>query len=159
MGGFVILGDGRAWVVAAWEYDALIDGVTEWLPETFEGRVLAVWLLEQRCNVRGSGDGHVDLRELTPDNQELFLRAAQDAFLDGTRRGPIDWFDPTCFRGWHDQLRRFLRMARSVRFRRPPGELNDMIDVLPVSGKQAGPGWEDVTPPRGFRRVRLPQRY
>jgi hypothetical protein len=142
--GFIILSDGRAYAASNWSYDSTIDAIAEALPNTQEGRLLADWILNQRCTVQGMGLGSVDLRELTPRNQEVFLRAVEDAYRIQTGRGPVGWASPNAWPSWIGRFADLVKMIECIGKGEPPGQFNPhMMDVIPPREKKAGPGWDE----------------
>lgn len=144
MGGFIVLEDGRAYAANNWSYDAVIERIARALPETGAGRALAAWLMEQRCVVRGAGLGSVDLRELAPGDQRLFVEAFEKAIITTGEEGPVGWCDPAFYPGWLERFHDLIGMIASIRRGEPPTAFNPhMRDVIPPSGERAGPGWGD----------------
>jgi hypothetical protein len=144
MAGFIVLEDGRAYAANNWSYDAVVERIAWALPETAHGRALSDWLMDQRCVVKGAGLGSIDLRELTCDNQRLFIEAAQKAVVTAEEEGPEGWCDPQFYPGWLERFQDLIKIVESIRRGEPPAFLNPhMRDVIPPAGARAGPGWRD----------------
>lgn len=144
MGGFIVLSDGRAYAASNWGYDRTVEAIAEALPDTDEGRHLAAWLLDQRCSVRGMGLGNVDVRELTPQNRQLFLRAVEDAYQTQKGKGPAGWHSPDLWPSWIARFSDLVKMIACVENGEAPGDFNPhMKDVIPPTGDKSGPGWDE----------------
>jgi hypothetical protein len=144
MGAFIILEDGRGWIGANWAYDAIIQSIADELAQTNEGRALASWLLEQRCEVLGPGLGRVDVRELSTDSRCRFRDACRRS-LDRIRaRGPVGWSDPSFFPAWLVRFQHLIDMWASIDRGEPAGALNDLKGTIDPTGERHGPGWESV---------------
>jgi hypothetical protein len=147
MGGFIILNDGRAWAAANWAYDEAIRSIVEALPPTDDALALSGWLLGQTCEVRGSGLGSVDLRELTAENQALFSEAVRKATARIKPHGGWGWSDPSLFLAWKDRFDVLLKLIESIEKGEPASTLNPhMTAVIPPTGERAGPGRGEQEP-------------
>ena len=145
MAGFIVLPDGRAYAASNWGYDRVIGCIAQVVAEQDQGRALSEWLLEQRSMVRGSGLGSVDVRELTPSNRSLVLDAVWQAFERAAARGPAEWCEPSFFPSWLERFRDLVGMLESIDRGEPPQAFNPhMNDVIPPSGRRAGPGWGEA---------------
>jgi hypothetical protein len=145
MGGFLIIEDGRGICPTNWAFDGVIDAIAQELPATTNGNALREWLLSRRCKVVGVGCGSVDVRELTPSNQELFWKAAQSAFARSKIEGPRGWSDPSFFPKWLELFRNLMRMRKLYLRREPPEEFNPYFAcVIPESERRSGPGWNTL---------------
>ncbi len=143
MSAFIALPDGRSWWAANWAYDAVVERIADQLNGAEEELRLADWLRQQTCWVHGPGLGSVDVRELTPRNQQLFRAAAQRAFRQATLDGSVGWHDPSFFPGWLTGFRRLLRMWKAIDRGEPMGRLGDSSQPMEPSGLRVGPGWEE----------------
>jgi hypothetical protein len=142
MAGFITLSDGRAYAAANWAYDQTIEAIADVLAENDDSRPLADWLLDQRCAVKGSGLGSVDVRELAPRFQEIFLGAIPKAYEHAKNRGPSGWHDPEAWPSWMNRFQDLVKMLDSISRGEPPSQFNPhMKDVIPPSGLKKGPGW------------------
>jgi hypothetical protein len=142
--GFIILSDGRAYAASNWAYDGTVEAIVETLPDTQEGRLLADWLLNQRCSVQGPGMGTVDVRELTPRNKELFLRAVEDAYCIQKGKGPVEWYSPEAWPSWIGWFSDLVKMTECIKNGDLPNQFNPhMTDVIPPTGRKNGPGWSE----------------
>lgn len=127
---------------ANWTYDAALDAIAEALHNDEDGRALATWLLEQRCQVQGPGVGTVDLRELTNDNRRRIVEAMPRALEMVRQRGPRHWHDPSLFPQWLSSFELLVRMIASVERGESPETLNPgMSELIPPTGMRSGPGW------------------
>ena len=143
MGGFLIIEDGRGIAPASWAFDAVIEAIAVALPDDADGNALRDWLLGQRCSVLSMGNGSVDLRELTPRNQESFWQAAQRAVARASSNGPEGWFDPSFFPGWLQLFGDLMRMRELCLRGDPPEQFNPYLTtIIPSSGRHSGPGWD-----------------
>lgn len=134
MSGFIVLNDGRAWSSSNEGFDAVITSLAEYIKAVANDLELYSWLLEQRSIVLGPGLGGLDLRELTPRNQELILDAVENVC------GGIDLEGDLIH--WEKSVRLLAAMVRSYKNGEPPSALNpQMKDVLPSTNKRSGPGW------------------
>jgi hypothetical protein len=61
-----------------------------------------------RLEVDGMGLGSVDVCQLTPRNQELFLNAVENAYNTQKERGPVGWASPDTWPSW---IERFYDLA------------------------------------------------
>jgi hypothetical protein len=142
MGGFITLEDGRSYAAANWTYDQTIEVISDALAENEDSRPLADWLLDQRCIVQGPGLGSVDVRELAPKFQQMFLHAIPDAYERARNRGPAGWHQPEAWAGWINRFLDLVKMLESINRGEPASQFNPhMKDVIPPSGAKKGPGW------------------
>ena len=142
MAGFIVLSDGRAWAGANWAYDAAIRAIAEALPSTQESNDLADWLLQQTSKVKGLGMGAVDLRELTTQNQTLFIQAIYQAVINLKIQDGSDWYDPTAFPAWQEFFGVLPKLIESIERGEPATMFNPhMREVIPPTGDKSGPGW------------------
>ncbi|MCI0661810.1 MAG: hypothetical protein L0220_12115 [Acidobacteria bacterium] len=147
MAGFIVLNDGRAWAGANWAYDSAIRTISQALPTTQEGQDLADWLLQQTCEVKGMGLGSVDLRELTTQNQTLFIQAVRQAVINLKTQDGNDWYDPTAFQSWREYFEVLPLLIESIERGEPPSMFNPhMNDLIPPTGNKSGPGWDQPCP-------------
>jgi hypothetical protein len=105
--------------------------------------LLADWLLEQRCSVQGMGLGSVDVRDLTPRNQELFLRAVVDAYRIQQEKGPVGC-SSEFWPSWIERFGDLVKMIECIKKGEPPSQFNPhMSDAIPPRHGKAGPGWDE----------------
>lgn len=150
--GYIILGDGRCLSPRYTGFDYLLELAINEMPDSGEEGVFKTWL-QTRLLAEGnieSGYGafikqithenimrHLDLRELTPANQERLWAAWQKAvrklIISRNER-----HEDIIFR-----LKRVLRMRRLIRIKDHPDNLSDWIKghVTPPTGAKVGPGW------------------
>ena len=143
MGGFIVLEDGRALAPNNWAYDAIIRAIAAELRDNEDDRPLAIWLSEQTCEVRGMGQGRVDVREFTPKNRDRFRAAVKDAISRAEAAGPAGWHDPDFFPTWLECFRKLNKMWQSIDLGEPPDSITDLTSPMPATGEQSGPGWAD----------------
>lgn len=142
MAGFIVFNDGRAWASANWAYDAAIRTIAQALPNTRDGNELAEWLLQQTSEIQGMGLGSVDLRELTVQNQTLFIQAIRQAVINLKTETGNEWHDPTAFQCWREYFGVLLQLIESIERGEPALRFNPhMNDVIPPTGNKSGPGW------------------
>jgi hypothetical protein len=138
----IVLPDGRIWWASNWAYDSAIWRIADQLDHHPEGVELAAWLRGQTCYEQGPGIGAVDVRELTPRNQQLFRWGARQAFRRAILDGPAGWHDPTRFPAWLAGFQRLLRVWNAVDRREPPGLLGEPKAIVDPTGARSGPGWD-----------------
>jgi hypothetical protein len=142
MGGFIILNDGGAWTAANWAYDVAIRYIAEALPSTQEAIALSKWLLQQTSEIQGMGLEYVDLRELTAENQALFIQAVRKAIMNIKDRGAEGWSDASVFSAWKEYFEVLLKLIESIERGEPSSMFNPhMEEIIPPTGKRSGPGW------------------
>ena len=146
--GFLILPDGRCFARVWSYYDAVIEEIAESLRDAPEERELKNWLL---LLLPGPGDQehlgygpwlrstdqtiverHLDLRELTGKNQQLFMRAAKDAATTSHDNPHLH----QCFLDLAEMIERIE--AGEAAFSK-----SDWREVVPSKGRRIGPGWID----------------
>jgi hypothetical protein len=149
--GFIILNDGRCWSRRWTVYDFLLELVIRELNVSEEPREFSEWL---QGNIPGSQDVEMgwafiradtgenivrslDLRELTPANQQMFWTALQSAIRKMILAGD-DRYEGMIF-----QMKRMLRMRRLAAVGDHPDNLSDLRKglVMEPTGKRVGPGW------------------
>jgi len=136
MSGFIILNDGRAWTASDRAFDAIMEALAETILDSGTGNALASWLLDQRSLLKGPGMGSVDLRELTPANQERLLATIE--FVCNVPKLTEN------LSAWSDKVHLLVRMVEAFKQGEPPMLLNpDMKDLVPPTRRRAGPGWEN----------------
>lgn len=134
MSGFIVFNDGRAWSSSNDGFDTVLYALAEYTRAVKKEYDLHSWLLDQRSIVLGPGLGGVDLRELTPHNQELILEAMEN--VCGVNELPEELVN------WAKGVRLLVAMARSYRDGEPPESLNPLMKaIVPPTGRHSGPGW------------------
>jgi hypothetical protein len=129
-------------------YDHVIREVAASMADDAGGRELRVWLLslvpgEEDEEHVGYGPWfrkhdqelvprHLDLRELTPENQALIKNAIVRAHAGQASK-------PQHLR---DQLRDLAEMVARSERGEPPETMTDFRDAPPLSGDRRGPGWD-----------------
>jgi hypothetical protein len=144
--GFLVLPDGRC-LTRRWSaYDEVLRAVAKELGEQQAAQQLKRWLLDQ---LPSAGDEeelgygawfrtadqqvvvrHVDLRQMTVENQNLFCEAAKRAALVGNTQ---EWLRG-CLCDLADMVARGERGE-------PPLSKSDWREVVPPNGGPIGPGW------------------
>ena len=139
MGGFIVLEDGRAYAAANWAFRATVEAIADALPQSTEGMSLAEWL---RHDPVVQIYHNIDVRELTPANQEMLLTAIENGLKAEAARGPSDWANPEFWDGWIHRFTDLVKMIESVRRGEQPHEFNPhMTEAIPPTGERNGPGW------------------
>lgn len=154
--GFIILQDGRCFAKRWWCYDTALREVITELAHEQQGQELAVWLnsllpTPEDGEDLGYGawfrksDGeiiprHLDIRELTEVNQQLFNNAARSALLRLKENSDKSVAEDaiTCISILVDMIDRAERGE-------PPLSLSDWTSVEPPLGRRSGPGWNNAT--------------
>jgi hypothetical protein len=75
---------------------------------------------------------HLDLRELTPENQTLIKNAIARAHAGAASKPPH----------LQDQIRDLAEMVARSERGEPPETMTDLREVPPLSGDRSGPGWD-----------------
>src|SRR5262245_41982806 len=131
MAGFIVLNDGRAWAAANWAYDMAVRYIAQALPKTQEGAELSSWLLQQTAEEKGMGLGSVDVRELTAENQILFIKAVRQAVTNLKTHDAKDWDDPADFLSWRAYFEILLELIESIERGEPASSFNPhMNDII-----------------------------
>ena len=136
----VLIVDDQAGVgCAGWVFAAILGDVVQVLME--DGQVaLAGWLSDEDSGPQVYG--HLDVRELIPENQRAFRKALPIALERSKEQGATAWAEPSF---WHNYIRLFegvveqIRAIEGGRVPEPPQNLNGIPDA---SGLRAGPGWD-----------------
>jgi hypothetical protein len=149
--GFLILADGRCFAPVWKVYDAVLRSVVEQLNDSTPARALREWLLSQLPGPNDielgygtwlrAGDEeliprYLDVRELTPQNQELFHDAALIA------AGHAQALEVPIRPDSHEEALIYLAdlIARADRGE-PPLSRSMCRVVMPCEGRKTGPGW------------------
>lgn len=156
--GFLILADGRCLSVRSRYHDQVLRTVAESLEASESVRPLREWLLSLAPGpddqeevgygawVRSADQQvmlkHLDVRELTPENQRLFHEAALRAGRRAKSAEATKWDSMlvAC-------LLRLSDMVERVGRAEPPLSLSDWVEVRPPEGKKIGPGWGEPSTP------------
>jgi hypothetical protein len=151
--GFLILADGRCLARRWLAYDQVIRAVAESMDDSAEGLAMRDWLLsllpgpedEEEIGIgawhRSTDDQtivrHLDIRELTPQNQRRFHTAVSEAVKRCVEL-------PEAF-DWLDLGRESLMDLGDMVIRGGRGEAplsrSDWREVVPSEGRHVGPGW------------------
>jgi hypothetical protein len=144
--GFLVLPDGRC-LARRWSaHDAVLRAMADQLGQEPAARQLEHWLLEQ---LPGASDEeelgygawfrasdqqvvvrHLDLRQVTVENQRLFCEAAKRAALVDRAE---EWLG-ACLSDLAEMVERAERGE-------PPLSKSDWREVVPPKGGPIGPGW------------------
>jgi hypothetical protein len=153
--GFLILADGRCLALRWRYYDLTLRAVAESLQQSQAAHTLRQWLLTLLpgpYDIVELGHGawlrsedqqvirrHLDVRELTPENQRLFHEAALRA--GNQARAEVvaskDAMLAECLVRLSDMVGRANRGE-------PPLNLSDWTTVEPPQKTKVGPGWDDI---------------
>ena len=150
--GFLILADGRC-LARRWRaYDQIIWAVADSLDDSSASRALRQWLLsllpgpddKEEIGIgawhRAADDQtivrHLDIRELTPENQRLFHTAA----LEAAKRCS-DFSDTLGQLEARESLIDLGDMVGRADRGEAPLNRSDWREVVPSEGRHIGPGW------------------
>lgn len=147
--------DGRCFAKRWWCYDVALRAVVIELTHDEEGKELAVWLnsllpTSEDEEEIGYGawlrksDGeiirrHLDIRELTEANQQLFTNATRRAILRLKESSSQNESEDTI-----TCLSILVEMIDRADRGEPPLSLSDWDHVYPPSGMRSGPGWDSA---------------
>jgi len=138
MATFFVLEDGRIWGASNGVFDHALEMIAAVLEPDEAGRLLADWLLGQRCEVMGPGVGYLDLRELTPANAARISRAIGHAYKRACDYRGDDRLMPLGL----ENFALLVRMTEAVERGEPPELLtSEAWRPFPTS-ERSGPGWE-----------------
>lgn len=156
--GFLILSDGRCFAARWRYYDQTLLTVAESLEDSRAARALRDWLMTL---VPGPGDieelgygawlrskdqqirrKYLDIRELTPENQRLFLDAALHAGERAKSAEATTW-DSLLVESLAHLSDKVDRLDRGE----PPLSRSDWVKVEPPTGQKRGPGWDESLGP------------
>lgn len=142
MAGFIIINDGRAVAPSNWGFDRMMEEIVKSLPNNENSADFKDWLLNQRNCICGPGLGSVDVRELTPENQELFWDAVIDAIHRCKAEGGEGWHDPNFYSSWMEMFSNLLAFRESYLDGEDPDAFNPYLkSVIPPTNNKSGPGW------------------
>lgn len=142
VGGFIVLEDGRAYAAANWATDATLRAISREVSDP----ALRGWLLAQQSEHVGMGMTSVDLREIAPHYRPVLRAAirrayeqvASDGRFENLRSGDGWWA------GWLSRFQDLAEMLARSAAGEAAGSFNPhMRALIPPSGRQSGPGWED----------------
>lgn len=140
----VLIVDDHAGVgCAGWVFRTILGEVAQVLEEG-EQVALAGWLNDENSGPQVYG--HLDVRELTPENQRAFRKALPVAFERSNDQGASAWADPSFWPGYIRLFEGLVDQIRAIeagRAPKPPQNLNSIPDA---GGPRAGPGWDDIEP-------------
>lgn len=85
--------------------------------------------------------GHVDVRELTPQNQLAFRSALAPAVAETKARGPIGWTDEKVWSGYVRLFESLAEQAALLERGEKPAVLPNLSGVSEYDGSRSGPGW------------------
>jgi hypothetical protein len=98
MSGCIVFSENRAWSKAGWAYRAALDGICEALARLGGGEELLRELRDEEGGPRAMQ--YLPVQDWSPEDQQLFRRAVQEACRDLRAHGPEDWGDPEFFPGF-----------------------------------------------------------
>lgn len=145
--GFLVLPDGRCFARRWFAHDAVLRAIADQLANESEARELYLWLLAQMPGPKDeeeigygawvrAADGkiivrYLDLRLMTPENQQLFCEAVKRL---QSAINTEDWLKE-CIVDLTDMV---VRVERGE----PPLSKSDWREVVPPEGEVIGPGWD-----------------
>ncbi|MGB7284918.1 MAG: hypothetical protein WBE13_21840 [Candidatus Acidiferrum sp.] len=150
--GFLVLADGRCFAIRWHYYDLTMRAIAEQLNHMPNAEALRDWFVSLLPGPNDEGElgygawfrtvdqqvveKYLDVRKLTPENQQLFHQAA----LSAGKRAEL----PETA-SWDSLLVQSLRHLRDLVERadrgEPPLSRSDWVIVKPYMGKRTGPGW------------------
>jgi hypothetical protein len=140
--GFIALEDGRAYAASNHATDAMMRSIAD----AVEATELAEWILSQQSEFVGLGMTCDDLREVAPADR----RDVRDAIRRGYARARTGAFDPfpdaeeQYRESWLSRYADLVEMLDRSAAGEDPALFNPhMRDVLPATGRRAGPGWNE----------------
>ena len=123
-----------------------------------DGQELAQWLLEQRSVICGPGMGYVDVRELTPQNEKLFIQGCRQGFKLACKKAEEhskfeqksiareELYNSMTMAWIIEPFALLLLMIDAMEQGEPPMALNPhMRDIIKPTGEKRGPGWKKET--------------
>ncbi len=136
--GILFLADGAGIRCANWVLREIMRDVAPVL--TRDGAPeLAAWLTSEVSPAELYG--HLDVRELTPENQKAFRNALGPAFAESKARGPIGWNDAKFWPGYIRLLGSLAEQAALLERGERPVVLPNLSGVSEYNGSRSGPGW------------------
>jgi len=136
--GILFLADGAGIGCANWVLRAIVRDLAPVLTRG-GARELAEWLTGETSHVELYG--HLDVRELTPENQEAFRKALEPALIELKARGPTGWSDPSHWGGYLALFESLVDQASLVARGEKPKDLPNLSGVCEYDGSRCGPGW------------------
>jgi hypothetical protein len=136
--GILFLADGAGIGCANWVLRGIVRDVAPVLIRDGASE-LAAWLTSERSPVELFG--HLDVRELTAENQQAFRNALHPALVESKARGPVGWADP---KPWPGYLRLFESLAEQALLLARGEKITALPNLSGVSeydGSRSGPGW------------------
>lgn len=100
---------------------------------------LAEWLLRGESPVELYG--HLDVRDLSPENARIFVESVGPAYREARERGPLDWEDPSYWQGYMHLFGSLAEQAAQVARGETPTNLPNLRVVPPHDSRRSGPGW------------------
>lgn len=142
MSGFIVLTDGRMYRGANWAYDATIRAISAALPIS-HGQ-LSRWLVTRTSEVKGPGMGSLDLRELTPENQDAIMHAIRVASESQPSTKPASWTDNDSYQIWKHKLSLLCQLVGSIVRKENPAMFDPFeCGIDPPTSSISGPGWAE----------------
>jgi hypothetical protein len=136
--GILFLADGAGIGCANWVLRAIASDIARVLIR--EGELsLAEWLTSDVSPIELYG--HLDVRELTAENQQAFRDALGPAFVESRARGPVGWSDPKRWAGYLSLFENLAEQASLLARGERPKVLPNLSGVSEYDGTRSGPGW------------------
>ena len=136
--GILFLADGAGIGCANWVLRALMQDVAPVLIRDGASD-LAAWLTSEVSPTELYG--HLDVRELTTQNQRAFRNALGPAFVETKARGPIGWNDEKFWPGYIRLFESLAEQAALLERGEKPTALPNLSGVSAYNGSRSGPGW------------------
>lgn len=124
---------------AGWVLRALSSDIAEILTENGH-QELAKWLVDDLSPVNLYSC--LDVRELTPANQEAFIKSIEPAFLRSKTRGRAGWNDPAAFGRYLKLFGSLVEQNNTIQNGGVPKSLPNLNGISNYDGTRSGPGWE-----------------
>jgi hypothetical protein len=138
--GILFVADNAGIGCAGWVLRAITSDIAEILKEN--GHVdLADWLTSNVSPVQLYSD--LDVRDLTKENQKVFLEAVGPAYIRSKKRGPVDWNDPTVWDGYINLFGNLANQVELLTQGKVPTVLPNLNGVSEHDGTRDGPGWSN----------------
>lgn len=138
--GILVIADSAGIGCAGWVLRTMIAEIAELLTQD-EHSELASWLTDDNSPVQLFS--HLDVRDLTPENQSAFLAAIGPAYRRSVERGPAGWHDPAFWPAYIKLFSSLAEQAELLAKGHTPTAWPNLSAISPHSGQRNGPGWTD----------------